>query len=344
MNTENQIAQFKHRDIANISIADPVNVYATVAEPVNAILTFAQLLSDNLPELTADDINRNLLAQLKLNALDVLSITEGLVNSFDFVAILDEEETDKEEVETPPSLSTIGGEFADNILDEFSQSEDMSDLERIAVTYSKSISKYTHQLSDLGNEALLEALLMKFLVAGVPSEEDTKVSEVDKEEVENNSNDKLPNHLAAGKFAANDALIELENTGDIKGIAKRFSEYFIQFSESNEYEPTLAIMTAFLTKMLETTPQSKKTHADKEQPEGLLEQSSVIGKKIGKDFLVDLKQAPDAFGVEDLALNVSERLAHLSEENSHINSHSILNSFLLEIISALPEDEVKKAA
>jgi len=90
MNTENQIAQFKHRDIANEYEVLPVDLYAAVAEPAEAILTFVQVLSDNLPELTADSINRNLLNQLKLNALDVLSITEGFANSFDFVGVLDE--------------------------------------------------------------------------------------------------------------------------------------------------------------------------------------------------------------------------------------------------------------
>lgn len=87
MNTK---TKFNHRDISTEDGVLPVDLYAAVAEPVSAILTFAQLLDDNLPDLTNDSINETLLRQLKLNAMDVLSIAESFVNSFDFVGVVDE--------------------------------------------------------------------------------------------------------------------------------------------------------------------------------------------------------------------------------------------------------------
>ncbi len=81
--------KFTHRDMTNEEGVSPVDLYRAIAEPINAIQTFVQLLNSNTPVLLDDDINRDLLKQIELNALDVQSIAEGFADSFDFCAVID---------------------------------------------------------------------------------------------------------------------------------------------------------------------------------------------------------------------------------------------------------------
>ncbi|NOR71260.1 MAG: hypothetical protein GQ532_16440 [Methylomarinum sp.] len=271
-NTE---AKFNHRDIAE-SEALPIDLYATIAESIDNIQTFTDLLNSNNPAATDEATHDQLLKQIDLIGLDVLSVLENYINSHDISPLVDEEMA-------------------------------------------------------LGEET------------GVNNEEDNRTDAEIYESVKD--------HLATGRLIANEALVELKDTGDVEGAAVRFSEYFIQFAENNEYEPTLSILTTFLTKIFEMTPQSKKIHvADNFNDPASRHDDGVktilsVGSAIADDLLIELSQVKKTDDIDRLASIYSESLAEYAQKMSDEGNPILLRGFLKKMLLAgIPQTPLKTAA
>lgn len=169
MNTK---TKFNHRDISVEDGVMPVDLYSAVAAPTNAILTFAQLLDDNIPDLTNDPINETLLRQLKLNAMDVLSISQGFANSFDFVGKIDESapENTASKVASITEASTKGEMMANDMLFELRNTSDPEGIEDISLSFTEYFAYFAKENTTINTHALLHNFLAKVITV-IPQEE-----------------------------------------------------------------------------------------------------------------------------------------------------------------------------
>ena len=351
MNNKNT-PEFNHRGMQEDEQL-PIDLYANIAESVENIQTFTELLNSHSSVSMDETKKDHLLKQIELCSQDILSVVESFANNHESTqlingdAVQDVESVQNEDTDSLPPIdvsevdrSSGTREDAIQRLNEGEVYADIAirdlntkDANEVAYKFSEYFADFASTNTNEHVSAVLMGFLPRFFSLLPKYKKITSVSAL----------------VGEGGSIADDVLqdmIEVKDEADIKNVVVRFSELLAHHAHTREGQDNQLILMGFLDKILKASIEAEEIEGvDNEAPTGSLTKAGVKGEQIGDDVLADLKNAAgNNEDIEHALLNVSEYLAALLRENTPIDSYAILYNFLMKVLNDRPQDKLKTAA